>query len=173
MLSALLGAAPVAAQPTQVEFATGVAIPQAGLATARRSGPLVRASLSRRDRIVRPRGDLELFTLTGRRSGPPIAQGARYTGISTSVSLLVGKFTAPVTPYALLGLGAVHVRLHGDDRQTTTAQVRYGLGVRYETYERAFFAEAGQQAILSDIGNRDYAVGVVWPVVAGVSWRIF
>lgn len=162
-----------AAQPKQVEFAAGMAVPQAGLGTARSTGPLLRASLSRRDQVVRPRGDLEFFTLGGQQSGTPVAAGARFNSVSTSVSLLVGRFTAPVTPYVLLGLGAVHVRLSDVGDRTTTALLRWGGGVRYETYDRAFFVEAGQQAILSDIGNRELSAGVIWPVVAGASFRLF
>lgn len=161
------------AQSKQLEVAAGFAIPQAGLGTARSTGPMIRASLSRRDRIVRPRGDLELFTLRGEQSGPPVPQGARYTAMSASVALLMGRFTAPVTPYALVGLGAVHVRLRGLDDRTTTALFRYGAGVRVENTDRAYFIEAGQQVVLSDIGTREYAAGVVWPVVAGASFRLF
>lgn len=169
----LCAGGPLAAQPKQVEFAAGMAIPQAGLATSRNAGPLIRASLSRRDKVVRPRADLELFTLAGQQSGTPVEAGARLSSVSTSVSLLMGKFTAPVTPYLLLGVGAVHARLSDVDRRTTTALLRWGAGVRVEQYAQAYFVEFGQQSILSDIGNRDYAVGVVYPVVVGASFRLF
>lgn len=150
----------------------GAALPQGKLAVNRNAGPYLRTSLSRRDRVVRPRGDLEFFTLGGKSSARTTGDPGRYSATSASASLLVGRFTARVTPYALLGLGATYV--HTDDRGgTIVPSLRAGLGIRYEGFDRALFVEGLQHAILSDRGVSDYAFAVLRPLVIGASFRRF
>lgn len=160
------------AQPAMLEYVMGAALPQGQLAVNRNVGPYLRTSLSRRDRVVRPRGDLEFFTLGGRSNALSTSETGRYSAASASASLLVGRFTARVTPYALLGLGATYA--HTDARGgAIVPSLRAGLGIRYEGFNRALFVEGLQHAILSDRGVGDYSFAVLRPIVIGASFRRF
>ncbi|GAB1341647.1 hypothetical protein MASR1M101_07740 [Gemmatimonas sp.] len=163
----LFASTSLGAQPRQVEFAVGVAAPTGGLGAQRDTGPIARVSISRRDRVARPRGDLDLFTLDAGRA----ATSARYTGLGASASLLIGRFASRVTPYALAGLGANAVLLSGSGASWAPA-LRFGAGARYETSERALFVEMNQHIIFSDRGANEYGTAVMRPIVFGASFRL-
>lgn len=168
-------AAPVLAQTRQLEVALGIAAPTRGLATARRAGPVARASLKFVDSTHgwQLRIDGEAVELRSRKTndGPREASGA-YRSLGTFLTLSAGPRRFAVRPYLLAGLGIQGVSIAGaEGAPHAAAGARYGGGVRVVTTTMDVSLEMARHSVLSDYGvGADYTLGGYRPLTLSITF---
>lgn len=157
------------AQSIEPLLAAGVVLPQGGLGTQSRAGPVLRGGLtfgSAQRPSVRLRLEVEGTWLSGRSD-----QSARFQAVSALASLVLGPSAASrVTPYAVLGIGAERLSRTGvRNPYGTTLALRVGAGLSGIVAGQRVFLEVGPHVALTDFGiGRDYGLGVRVPIMAGV-----